>query len=274
MSCLSGVDKGLIFSLLIIFLLSACRTAPITGRKQLSLIPESQEVAMGLTAYKDLLSKAKLSSDPEVNAQVRRVGERIARAADRPDYKWEFKVIEDDKIVNAFCLPGGKVAVYTGILPVAQTDAGLATVLSHEVAHALARHGGERISTGLLAQIGLLGLDAALANHGNSPEAIETINAAYGMGAQVGVILPFSRTQESEADHIGLILMAKAGYNPSAAIGFWERMSATERGSARPPEFLSTHPGTGLRIGQIKAWLPEARRYYRPDSKETKGQHP
>ncbi|HET6371144.1 MAG TPA: M48 family metallopeptidase [Nitrospiria bacterium] len=226
---------------------------------------------MGLTAYQDILSKTKQSTDPEVNAQVRRVGERIARAADRPDYKWEFKVIDDEKTVNAFCLPGGKVAVYTGILPVAQNDSGLATVLSHEVAHALARHGGERISTGLLAEMGMLGLDAVLANQGSSPEAIETINAAYGMGAQAGVILPFSRTQESEADHIGLILMAKAGYNPSAAIGFWERMSATEKGSTRPPEFLSTHPGTGRRIDQIKAWLPEAEQYYRPDSKETKG---
>jgi predicted Zn-dependent protease len=271
MFCLGGVGKGLVFSLLFIFLLAACRTAPITGRKQLSLIPESQEVAMGLTAYQDVLSKSKLSNDPEVNAQVRRVGERIARAADRTDYQWEFKVINDDKTVNAFCLPGGKVAVYTGILPIARNDAGLATVLSHEVAHALARHGGERISTGLLAQIGLLGLDAVLTTRGSSPQAIETINAAYGLGAQVGVILPFSRTQESEADHIGLILMAKAGYDPSAAIGFWERMNASEKGSGRPPEFLSTHPGTDRRIEQIKAWLPEAERYYRPDSKETKG---
>jgi predicted Zn-dependent protease len=259
-------NKASILCFLCLIVLADCRTAPITGRKQLSLVPESQEIAMGLAAYQEVLSKADVSHDPAKVDLVRRVGERIAKAADEPDYKWEFNVIEDDKIVNAFCLPGGKVAVYTGILPITQTDGGLATVLSHEIAHALARHGGERISTGLLAQAGLLGLDALLQLKGTSPRAIDTINAAYGLGSQVGVILPFSRTQESEADHIGLILMAKAGYDPKEAVPFWERMSAAETGG-KPPEFLATHPTTGRRIEQIKGWLPEAERYFSPTAR-------
>jgi predicted Zn-dependent protease len=259
-------NRASILCFLFLIVLADCRTAPITGRKQLSLVPESQEVAMGLAAYQEVLTKADVSHDPAKVDPVRRVGERIAKVADEPNYQWEFNLIEDDKTVNAFALPGGKVAVYTGILPFTQNDAGLATVLSHEIAHALARHGGERISTGLLAQAGLLGLDAVLQLKGTGPQTIDTINAAYGLGAQVGVILPFSRTQESEADHIGLILMAKAGYAPKEAIVFWERMSAAETGG-KPPEFLATHPPTGRRIEQIKGWLPEAERYFSPTAR-------
>lgn len=240
--------------------LAACRTVPYTGRHQLNLIPLGEEASLGATSYEQTLRQAKLSTDPGQIAMVRRVGERIARAADQPDFKWEFNVIKDDKTVNAFCLPGGKVAVYTGLLPLAQDDAGLAVVVGHEVAHALARHGGERMSQGLLAQFGGAALSAALAQ--KPAETQNLMLSAYGAGAQVGVLLPFSRKQESEADRIGLILMAKAGYDPRVAVDFWTRMA---RGQSEPglSAFLSTHPTDQKRIAGIKEWLPEALKYYR-----------
>jgi predicted Zn-dependent protease len=213
---------------------------------------------LGLTAYKEVLDKATLSTDPTTNEMVQRVGRRIAQVANRPDYQWEFNLIQDDKTINAFALPGGKVAVYTGILLYTQDETGMATVLGHEVAHALARHGAERMSSGLLAEIGMAGLDIALQK--SSPGVIQSVNAAYGLGVNVGVLLPFNRQQESEADHIGLILMARAGYNPEKAIDFWQRMAGT--GKAAPPEFLSTHPTDKMRIEQIRAWLPEALKIY------------
>ncbi|MBI3804831.1 MAG: M48 family metallopeptidase [Nitrospirae bacterium] len=246
--------------LMVLSIFAACRSTPVTGREQLILIPESQEIQLGLTSYQEVLSKAKLSNDPEKVALVRRVGERIAAVANKPDYKWEFNLIDDDKTVNAFCLPGGKVAVYTGILPVTQNEAGLATVMAHEVSHALARHGGERMTTGLLAQLGLAALDVGLAVKNQDPGMIQAVNSAYGAAAQVGVILPFSRKQESEADHIGLILMSKAGYDPQEAVHFWERMAKLDK--AKAPEFLSTHPTDEKRVQQITAWLPEAEREY------------
>ena len=253
--------KNQVILLALFTFLTACRSTPVTGREQLILIPESQEVQMGLTAYRDVLSKSKLSSDSEKVAMVRRVGERIAAVADKPDYKWEFNLIDDDKTVNAFCLPGGKVAVYTGILPVTEDEAGLATVMAHEIAHALARHGGERMTTGLLAQLGLVALDVGLAVKNQDPKMIEALNAAYGAAAQVGVILPFSRKQELEADHIGLLLMSKAGYDPQSALHFWERMAKLDK--AKAPEFLSTHPSDEKRVQQIAKWLPEAEKEYR-----------
>jgi len=192
---------------------------------------------------------------------IQRVGKRIAAVADRPDYRWEFTLIQDDKMVNAFALPGGKVAVYTGILPVAESEAGLAAVMSHEVAHAIARHGGERMTTGLLAQMGMTALNVGLAVKGEDPETIRAFNTAYGLGAQFGVLLPFSRNQESEADHIGLILMARAGYDPKEALGFWQRMAETKKAAA--PEWLTTHPGDATRIRQLRALLPEAEKEYR-----------
>ena len=185
---------------------------------------------------------------------VKRVGQRIAAVANRQDFEWEFRVIEKD-IANAFALPGGKVAVYTGILKYTQSADGLAVVMSHEVAHALARHGGERISRSIIAQLGLTAVQIGLRN--NNPAMMQGIALAYG----VGVDLPFNRGQESEADHIGLILMAKAGYDPREAIPFWQRMAAAQQ-SQRPPEFLSTHPSGTRRITQIKQWLPEAMSYY------------
>jgi predicted Zn-dependent protease len=236
---------------------AACRTVPFTNRRQLSLIPASQETQMGLSQYQQTLKESKLSTDAEKVALVRRVGQRIAAAADRKDFEWEFNLIEDDKMVNAWCLPGGKVAIYTGILPITQTEDGLAVVMGHEIAHALARHGGERMSQGLLAQMGGVALSVAMAD--KPAQTQQMFQAAYGAGATVGVLLPFSRAQESEADRIGLILMAKAGYDPAAAAPFWGRMSEASKGGGKPPEFLSTHPSDERRIKQIEEWLPEAR---------------
>ena len=237
----------------------ACQTVPLTNRTQLLLIPEGTEIQLGLSSYQDILKKARVSHDPALNDQVTRVGARIAEATGRTDYQWEFRVLED-KQANAFCLPGGKVAVYTGILPITRDDAGLAAVLGHEVSHAIARHGGERLSQQLAVQGGLLAVQAALATR-DAP-TVQLVTAALGAGATVGLLLPWSRLQESEADHLGLIFMAKAGYQPSAARDLWVRMAS--QGGARQPEFLSTHPLPQTRIAQIEAWLPEALQHYQP----------
>lgn len=243
-------------------LLAACETVPITGRSQIQLISEQDETAMGLQAFEDVLKKEKVSTDPQLNALVQRVGMRIAAATGRADYRWEFRVIDNDKQANAFCLPGGKVAVYTGILPITRDEAGLAAVIGHEVAHAIARHGGERVSQQMVAE----GLSAALVI-GTQDEGRANLYAGLlGVGATLGVLLPYSRLQESEADRLGLIYMAKAGYEPGAARDVWIRMRDASKGKSRPPEFLSTHPATDTRIRQIEEWLPEARRYYRPRS--------
>jgi predicted Zn-dependent protease len=244
--------------------LAACATVPYTNRSQLMMVSQGEELSLGAQAYKELLAQSKVERDAQVNAVVRRVGERIAAAAERPDYQWEFVVIEDARQVNAFALPGGKVAVYTGMFPVAETEAGLATVMGHEVAHALARHGAERMSQQMGMQLVGAGLAVGLGAGGASGVTQDVAMQAFGLGAQVGVLLPFSREQESEADHIGLILMAKAGYDPSQAIGFWQRMEETGGGGA-PPEFLSTHPSHGTRTAQIEVWLPEANKYYVKD---------
>jgi metalloendopeptidase OMA1, mitochondrial len=249
------------FVVLLLLGAAACETVPVTGRSQLVLIPEGTEMAMGLDSYQQVLHSSKVSSDPRLNEQVTRVGHRIAAATGRNDYQWEFKVIED-KQVNAFCMPGGKVAVYTGILPVTRDDAGLAAVLGHEVSHAIARHGGERLSQSLIVQGGLAATQAALAQR--DPVVVQSVTALLGAGASVGLLLPWSRAQESEADHLGLIYMAQAGYDPHAARDLWVRMSDASRSSAKPPEFLSTHPSDATRIAQIEGWLPEALQHYRP----------
>jgi predicted Zn-dependent protease len=215
---------------------------------------------MGVQAYQQILKKEKVSTNPEHNALVQRVGRRIAEATGRKDYQWEFKVIENDKMINAFALPGGKVAVYTGILPVTRDEAGLAAVMGHEVAHAIARHGGERVSQGLLVQVGLGVVQAALGSQ--DPATTKQVATLLGAGAAVGLILPFSRSQESEADRLGMIYMAKAGYDPHAARDLWVRMGQASKGQQKPPEFLSTHPANQTRIRQIEAWMPEAMRYY------------
>ena len=251
----------ILIALLLVLSVVACETVPITGRSQLVLIPEGTEVKMGLDSYQQILSKAKVSSDPRVVEQVTRVGRRIAEATGRADYQWEFNVIEDAQ-VNAFCLPGGKVAVYTGMLPIARDDAGLAAVLGHEVAHAIARHGGERMSQQLAVQGATLATTQTLMA-GRDPATVQLVSAALGAGATVGLLLPWGRAQESEADHLGLIYMAKAGYHPRAARDLWVRMGEASRGR-EPYEFLSTHPLPETRITQIEGWIPEALQHYKP----------
>lgn len=253
-------------------LLAACETAPVTGRSQMMLVGESEERQMGLQAYREVLSKEQLSEDAKANALVEKVGRRIAAAAERPPgdlwraprFRWEFKAVDKNE-PNAFCLPGGKVVVYTGILPISRTEAGLAVVISHEVAHALARHGAERMSDQMVAQVGTTAAAVALSAtvSGRSRAYLPAMMAALGAGATYGYILPMSRAQESEADRIGLILMAMAGYDPREAVTVWERMRAANTGP-RKAAWLSTHPAETTRIADIRHWLPEAMRYYRP----------
>jgi predicted Zn-dependent protease len=256
--------------LVVLAFVVGCAKVPITGRQQLTLIPDSELITMSFGEYQQLIKESKLSDNQHDVNMVRSVGKRIAASANqfmsenhmekqRQTYKWEFNLIKEDSTVNAFCMPGGKVAVYTGILPVTQGEAGLAVVMGHEVAHALANHGGERMSQGLITQLGGMGLQIALQNKPEQTQALAM--AAFGVGAQIGVLLPFSRLHESEADHIGLILMARAGYDPQTAVTFWQRMAAL--GGAKPPEFLSTHPADQTRIQNIQKEMPEALKYYK-----------
>lgn len=247
----------LLAALLLVSLAAACETVPITGRSQLNLLSEPDEIQMGIQAYKEVTSKVKVSTNTVQNAQVNRVAQRIIAAVEKPDLPWEVKVVEDNQ-ANAFALPGGKIAVYTGILPITKDDAGLAAVIGHEVGHVIARHSAERVSQQMVAQ----GLGGALVSGvlGTDPQ---TSAQVAGLFAQ-GLLLPWGRKQESEADHIGLILMAKAGYDPRAARDLWVRMAEASKGQSRPPEFLSTHPSEATRIQQIEGWLPEALKYYKP----------
>jgi predicted Zn-dependent protease len=251
-------------------ILAACTTVPITGRQQLNLISDSSMLSMSFQEYDKFLQEHKLSNDPEKVAMVKRVGVRVQRAVELyfrqnnmqnelSNYSWEFNLV-DSKEINAWCMPGGKVVVYTGILPLTQDDAGLAVVIGHEVAHAVAKHGNERMSQGLLAQMGGMALSEALQTQ---PAATQQLwMATYGLGAQYGVMMPYGRLQENEADHLGLIFMAMAGFDPHAAIPFWQRMSAKKEGGA-PPEFLSTHPSDQNRINNIQSLIPEAMKYYK-----------
>ncbi|MBI4401481.1 MAG: M48 family metallopeptidase [Nitrospirae bacterium] len=259
--------------------LAGCYRAPGTGRDQLIFISEEKEIAMGVRAFREVLRSAPLNQNPEINEMVHRVGQRIAAAANKPEYHWEFAVIQDDKTINAFALPGGKVAVFTGLLKLTKNEAGLATVVGHEVAHALQRHGAERMSRNVLEQIAQLGAMAGAATGAVRPDVVQGLQSAYG----VGVSLPFNRKQESEADFIGLRLMAVAGYDPREAVPFWERMSGCPRNmigtlcfrsAAAIPEFLSTHPSDVTRIRQIEAWIPDALRFYRQGAGEEPIQHP
>jgi predicted Zn-dependent protease len=262
--------RQLAFLLSLSFFLFSCASVPVTERRGLHLVPDSELTTMSYQEYNNVLKKSKLSTDMAKVSMVRRVGQRIATASEQllvekghgddiRNYKWEFNLIEDDKTVNAWCMPGGKVAVYTGLLFISQDENGLAVVMGHEVAHAIAKHGNERMSQGLLAQFGAIGLSLALA--GNPGVTSDIFMQAYGAGAQVGFLLPYSRIQESEADHIGLILMAKAGYDPRGAVVLWQRMNA--KGGARPPEFLSTHPAPESRIRNIESLIPEAMQVYK-----------
>jgi predicted Zn-dependent protease len=258
------------FLFLLVALLTACSTVPLTGRSQLILIPDTQVMALSFDQYDQFLSKHEVVKGTPEAQRVQQVGQRIQKAVEAylikngqddllAGYQWEFNLVKD-KQVNAFCMPGGKVVIYTGILPVADNESGLATVMGHEIGHAIARHGNERMSQGLMTQLGGMALGVALSSR--PQETQELFMAAYGLGAQVGVMLPYGRLQESEADRLGLIFMAMAGYDPRTAVGFWQRMDDSEdKGS--PPEFLSTHPSHATRIADINSQLPEAMGYYR-----------
>jgi predicted Zn-dependent protease len=259
---------------LLVAVVWGCAEVPITGRQSLHLVPERELLTLSLQQYNDVLQKSKLSSDKQKVAMVRRVGNRVAKAAESflaesghqdliKNFQWQFNLIEDDETANAWVMPGGKAAVYTGILPFTRDETGLAVVLGHEVGHALANHGNERMSQGLLANMGGMALSAAISSQPQMTQ--ELAMAAFGAGASVGVLLPYSRLQESEADHIGLILMARAGYDPREAIPFWQRMNASP--GSRPPELISTHPAPDTRITKIKALIPEAMAYYRGSAK-------
>ncbi|HVP57230.1 MAG TPA: M48 family metallopeptidase [bacterium] len=247
------------------FVVAACSHVPLTGRRQLLLVSEADEIQLGITEYKDVLAKSTLSKDEATTERIRTIGSRIAAATGKADYKWEFNLIQADTVVNAFCLPGGKVAVYTGIKKVAATDDELATVMSHEISHAVARHGGERMSQLLLVQLGGVALDEALKT--KTERTLELAQVAYGMGTTLALVLPYSRAQESEADYMGLIFQAKAGYDPRAALDFWQKMEKEFAGK-EPPQFLSTHPSNAKRIEDIKAAIPEAMKYYQPSGKK------
>jgi len=242
-----------------------CTTNPVTGRKELTgLISPEQEVQLGLESFEQMKKQVPIDHDPADNDMVQRVGQRLAAVAgkDLPDAKWEF-VVFDSPEANAFCLPGGKVGVYKGILPICQDDAGLATVLGHEIGHATSHHGAERLSQAELLQAGGQVLGQAV--QGTKPVTQTAVATAYSLGGQVGYSLPHSRAQESEADHIGLIYMARAGYDPRAAVEFWQRFSAyiAQHGGSKTPSFLSDHPVDSKRIQQLQAWLPEAQKQYR-----------
>ena len=259
-----------------LFLLAGCSEVPITGRRQLSFVPNSVVTSMSIQQYSQFLSENKVSADAQQVAMVKRVGQNIVAAVNEyckthcdkdpfAGYEWEINLIEDPQ-VNAWAMPGGKVVVYTGILPVAQTEAGLATVMGHEIAHVFAGHGEERMSQQLLTQLGEVGLAAALKD---KPEETQNLfKSVYGLGAQVGVLLPYSRLHESEADHLGLIFMAMAGYDPHEAVGFWQRMAAASSSGEAPPEFLSTHPANQTRIDNLNKLIPEAMEYYKPAARQ------
>lgn len=256
--------------LIVLILVSACGTVPVTGRKQLLLIPDSTMLPMSFQQYDEFMKSHKLSTNEEQTQLVKRVGLRIQKAveayfteknmsAQLKDYAWEFNLVDSEE-VNAWCMPGGKVVVYTGILPITRDEAGLAVVMGHEIAHAIAAHGSERMSQGLAVQMGGVALSTALAEKPAKTQQLWM--AAFGLGAQFGVMLPYSRLHESEADHLGLIFMAMAGYDPNQAIGFWERMAQGKGGQA-PPEFMSTHPADETRIRKIKELIPEVMPYYK-----------
>lgn len=256
----------LIIGIFTLGLFFSCATNPFTGKKSLNFVSNDELFPSSFQQYGTFIKENKVISGTADARRVESVGMKIKSAAERwltangqagylKDYKWEYKLI-DSKEVNAWCMPGGKIVVYSGILPITKDDAGLATVMGHEVSHALANHGAQRMSAAQLQQIGAVGVAVATGNQ--SAENQQMWQQYYGLGSQVGVMLPFSRSHESEADKIGLILMAIAGYNPDQAIAFWERMSANSDGN-KPPEFLSTHPADATRIANLKRLIPEAK---------------
>jgi predicted Zn-dependent protease len=260
----------LIISLISLSLLIiSCSTVPLTGRSQLNMISDSEMLAMSFQQYDEFLKHTTLSKNQAAANMVHQVGTNIQHAVEQylaqnnlsdhlKGYDWEFNLVEDS-LVNAWAMPGGKVVVYTGILPITQDETGLAVVLGHEVAHAIAEHGNERMSQQLLQQAGAVGLMVAMKDEPVQTQALWM--GVYGVGTQLAIMLPYSRTHESEADRMGLIFMAMAGYDPNAAPAFWERMAAGKDGE--PPEFLSTHPSSETRMDDLKSWIPEAMQYYK-----------
>jgi predicted Zn-dependent protease len=267
--------KLLIF-LIIVLVISACSRVLISNRRQLNLIPSSSMLQMSFDQYGQFLEDNIISADEENTATVKLVGKNIQKAVEQyfaengledelKNYDWEFNLVESNE-VNAWCMPGGKVVFYTGILPITRDENGIAVIMGHEIAHAIAEHGNERMSQGLMAQLGGVALAVAVSE---KPEETQQLwMSAFGAGAQLGVLLPFSRLHESEADHLGLIFMSMAGYNPNHAISFWRRMAEMKDGQA-PPEFMSTHPSDENRIAEIEKLIPKALKYYNPAASST-----
>ncbi|MCB9082147.1 MAG: M48 family metallopeptidase [Lewinellaceae bacterium] len=258
-----------LFSIVVISMLAACSTVPITGRKQLSLIPASTMLSLSQQSYRQVLNESKVSSNQAETTRLRRVGNRITQSVESylrqnnasnlvANYQWEVNLIESPE-VNAWCMEGGKIAFYTGIMPLMPNDDAIAVVMSHEIAHAVARHGGERMSQMLVTQLGGVAIDVALRDQPSTTRGLAQV--AYGAGTQLGVLLPFSRSHESEADEMGLHFLVMAGYNPEEAVRFWERMSA-QSGGKQPLQFLSTHPSHEARIANLKRLIPLVKAKY------------
>ena len=250
------MQKHFIFIILSGLVISACTTTPVSNRSALILIPKSQEISLGIQSYNEILKREKESEDTQLNQIIRRVGQRIASVSDMPKLEWEIKLIESDQ-KNAFALPGGKIAIYTGILSVAKNEAGLATVMSHEIAHVIARHGAQRMTQQMLLQGAMIGAGLSMKNSTQK----NIVLSALGVGVLYGFTLPFSRLHESEADQIGLIYMAKAGYDPNEAINFWERFGQVKGGKGGP-EWASTHPADATRIQGLRSYLSRAKYDY------------
>jgi predicted Zn-dependent protease len=239
---------------------SGCATVPETGRSQLVLVDADELRRLSMSEWQNLKANTPISTDPDQNALVQNAGWRIAAVAPVKNADWEFVVFDEPEVLNAFALPGGKVGVYSGLFTMTQNEPGLATVLGHEVAHVVANHGAERVSHGLLVELGGVALSVAA---GSNPSATsQLIQAAYGIGTSVGVMLPYSRKHELEADQIGLMFMARAGYDPKEAVAFWQRFAESKAGSGQPPEFLSTHPVDEKRISELQRHLPKAEEEY------------
>ena len=262
--------KNVLILLVVASLFYTCANVPVTGRQQLSLVSNAEIIPIVNQQYDSVVRNSKLSSNREQTAMVKNVGVRIQKAVEKymaqnnlssqlEGFDWEFNLIDDPKTVNAWCMPGGKVAFYTGIMPICKDEAGVAVVMGHEVAHAIANHGRERMSQGLVANLGIGTLGAAMGQNPGMTKQI--LLQAVGVGTQIGM-LKFSRQHESEADKIGLIFMAMAGYDPNNAVSFWQRMDEMSGGGA-PPEWLSTHPSHSTRISDLKANMPEAMKYYK-----------
>ena len=250
------MQKYFLFIILTVFITTACATTPVSNRSVLILIPQSQEISLGKQSYDQILKEETESEDAQLNQIVSRVGQRIVAVSDMPKLEWEFKLIDSEK-KNAFALPGGKVAIYSGLLSVAKNEAGLATIMSHEIAHVIARHGAQRMTQQMLLQGAMLGAGLSMKN--NTQRNI--ILSALGVGVLYGFTLPFSRSHESEADQIGLLYMSKAGYDPNEALQFWQRFSQVKGGKA-PPEWASTHPADATRMQGLRNYLSRAKYDY------------